>query len=158
PDSVQQPTRLSGQSLDRTFLPCSESEMNSFRGTRKLTTRSSIVRLAPMNSHSRAGWTAILILLFLPAIVLAQPERNGGERDFYLPADPKYSIFDSVRDSVSFTLGGTLKQDVCGHLVSMSSFVNPDGQSMHWHDFGDLEGPGWAANAVGGAGEIYRMG
>jgi len=26
---------------------------------------------------------------------------------------------------------------------------------MGWHDFGNLEGPGWAANAVGGAYEIY---
>ncbi len=29
---------------------------------------------------------------------------------------------------------------------------------MGWHDFGNLEGPGWAANAVGGAHEIYRLG
>ena len=29
---------------------------------------------------------------------------------------------------------------------------------MHWHDFGDLEGPGWAANAVGGAYQLYAWG
>ncbi len=29
---------------------------------------------------------------------------------------------------------------------------------MGWHDFGHLEGPGWAANAVGGGWEIYRWG
>jgi len=29
---------------------------------------------------------------------------------------------------------------------------------MGWHDFGNLEGPGWAANEVGGAWEIYAMG
>lgn len=29
---------------------------------------------------------------------------------------------------------------------------------MGWHDFGHLEGPGWAANAVGGAWEIYIAG
>jgi hypothetical protein len=29
---------------------------------------------------------------------------------------------------------------------------------MGWHDFGQLEGPGWAANAVGGAWEIYTLG
>ena len=29
---------------------------------------------------------------------------------------------------------------------------------MGWHDFGNLEGPGWAANAVGGACEIYSLG
>ncbi len=29
---------------------------------------------------------------------------------------------------------------------------------MGWHDFGHLEGPGWAANAVGGAWEIHSLG
>lgn len=29
---------------------------------------------------------------------------------------------------------------------------------MHWHEFGDLEGPGWAANAIGGAHLLYRWG
>jgi hypothetical protein len=29
---------------------------------------------------------------------------------------------------------------------------------MDWHDFGNLEGPGWAANAVGGAFEIHLLG
>ncbi len=29
---------------------------------------------------------------------------------------------------------------------------------MGWHDFGNLEGPGWAANAVGGAYELYAFG
>ena len=36
--------------------------------------------------------------------------------------------------------------------------MNPEGEVMGWHDFGNLEGPGWAANAVGGAWEIYRWG
>jgi len=29
---------------------------------------------------------------------------------------------------------------------------------MHWHEFGDLEGPGWAANAVGGAHLLHNWG
>jgi len=29
---------------------------------------------------------------------------------------------------------------------------------MSWHAFGNLEGPGWASNAVGGAYELYSMG
>ncbi len=41
------------------------------------------------------------------------------------------------------------------HLRAYSSFVTPEGEAMHWHDFGDLEGPGWAANAVGGARLLY---
>jgi hypothetical protein len=79
----------------------------------------------------------------------------AGESAFYTPADPNYSLSDSVRDSLKFTVDHTLKTDSKGHLVSISSFVDPDAQVMGWHDFGNLEGPGWAANAVGGAWEIY---
>ena len=79
-------------------------------------------------------------------------------RDLYVPADPKYSIVDSVLDSQRFTLTRTLQCDEKGHLVSVSSFVDPEGKVMGWHDFGNLEGPGWAANAVGGAWEIYTVG
>src|ERR1019366_536468 len=77
---------------------------------------------------------------------------------FYVPADPKYTLVDSVEDSLRFTLTKTLQRDSNGHLVSISSFVNPEGALMGWHDFGNLERPGWAANAVGGAWEIYTMG
>ncbi len=73
---------------------------------------------------------------------------------FYLPENPGYTIVDSVRDSVRFTLEKTLRRDERGHLVGISSFVNPAGEVMGWHDFGNLEGPGWAANAAGGAWEI----
>jgi hypothetical protein len=79
-------------------------------------------------------------------------------RDFYVPADPKYSIVDSLLDSQRFTLTKTLQCDNKGHLVSISSFVDPEGKVMGWHDFGNLEGPGWAANAVGGAWEVYTVG
>jgi hypothetical protein len=44
-----------------------------------------------------------------------------------------------------------------GHLCSKSSFVDKDGNIMGWHDFGNLEGPGWAANAVGGAYELFQF-
>lgn len=77
---------------------------------------------------------------------------------FYVPANPKYTVVDSVLDSVRFTLTKTLQRNADGHLVATSSFVDPDGQVMGWHDFGNLEGPGWAANAVGGAWEIYTLG
>lgn len=77
---------------------------------------------------------------------------------FHVAADPAYSIVDSAADSVRFTLERTLRRDDQGHLVSISSFVTPLGEVMGWHDFGHLEGPGWAANAVGGAWEIWRWG
>ncbi|MGC9396050.1 MAG: hypothetical protein ACP5J4_14500 [Anaerolineae bacterium] len=43
-------------------------------------------------------------------------------------------------------------------MHATSSFVDPEGEAMLWHDFGPLEGPGWAANAVGGAHLLYRWG
>ncbi len=79
-------------------------------------------------------------------------------RAFHVPENPRYGIVESARDSLRFTLTKTLRRDEQGHLVSISSFVDPDGQVMGWHDFGNLEGPGWAANAVGGAWEIWRWG
>ncbi len=91
----------------------------------------------------------------LPAGSAAEPSGPGG---FYVPANPEYTIVDSVKDSLRFTLTGTLQRDEQGHLVSVSSFVDPEAQVMGWHDFGNLEGPGWAANAVGGAWEIYQAG
>ena len=93
------------------------------------------------------------ILWFLAPQVLA-----ADTPDFHLPANPDYSIIDSVRDSLRFTVDHTLAKDPRGHLVSISSFVDLQAKPMGWHDFGNLEGPGWAANAVGGAWEIYLTG
>jgi hypothetical protein len=72
---------------------------------------------------------------------------------FFLPENPKYTILDSARDSVRFAEGTLVPFD--GKLACKSSFVDKDGDIMGWHDFGNLEGPGWAANAVGGAYELY---
>jgi hypothetical protein len=74
---------------------------------------------------------------------------------FFLPENPKYTIFDSARDSVRFAEGTLVPFD--GRLACKSSFVDKDGDVMGWHDFGNLEGPGWAANAVGGAYELYSF-
>jgi len=74
---------------------------------------------------------------------------------FYLPENPKYTILDSVRDSVRFAEGTLVPFD--GRLACKSSFVDQAGNIMGWHDFGNLEGPGWAANAVGGAYELYSF-
>ena len=65
-------------------------------------------------------------------------------------------IFTSARASVGFAL--SCLEPVGKNLRARSSFVDPEGQIMHWHEFGDLEGPGWAANAVGGAHLLYRWG
>ncbi len=94
-----------------------------------------------------------------PLILLAVGEPAAlAERAFYVAENPGYTIVASALDSVRFTLDKTLRNDEHGHLVSRSSFVDPEGNVMGWHDFGNLEGPGWAANAVGGAYEIYRLG
>ncbi|HAK95353.1 MAG TPA: hypothetical protein DCM87_10205 [Planctomycetes bacterium] len=78
--------------------------------------------------------------------------------EFYVPENPRYTIVDSVVDSLRFTVDKTLRRCEKGHLASISSFVDPDAKIMGWHDFGYLEGPGWAANAAGGAYEIYAFG
>ena len=97
-------------------------------------------------------------VVVLGAALVSQPVGDLRDRPFYVPENPKYTIVDSALDSIRFTLEKTLRRDERGHLVSISSFVDPDGKVMGWHDFGNLEGPGWAANAVGGAYEIYSLG
>ena len=92
------------------------------------------------------------------ALETAGAESKWASEAFYVPENPRYTISDSVMDSIRFTLTKTLQRDTNGHLVSISSFVNPEGKVMGWHDFGNLEGPGWAANAAGGAWEIYSLG
>jgi hypothetical protein len=68
--------------------------------------------------------------------------------------DSDYTIFHSMRDSVRFAVDRTIIP-FRKHVCCKSSFVDCMGTIMSWHDFGDLEGPGWAANAVGGACEIH---
>jgi hypothetical protein len=98
------------------------------------------------------------VAFLLGALASAPAAGPPAARAFYLPENPSYTILDSALDSLRFTLTKTLRRDDRGHLVSISSFVDPEGQVMGWHDFGNLEGPGWAANAVGGAWEIYALG
>ena len=74
---------------------------------------------------------------------------------FFMPEDPDYSILDSARDSVRFAEWTLVP--FRGKLCSKSSFIDKDGNIMGWHDFGNLEGPGWAANAAGGAYELYMF-
>jgi len=104
----------------------------------------------------RTRWMSMVALLSMGSAGTAAGDPH--DPAFYLPADPGYSVVQSAQDSLRFTLGKTLAADERGHLVSMSSFVTPEAEVMGWHDFGHLEGPGWAANAVGGAWEIYTMG
>ena len=61
-----------------------------------------------------------------------------------------------MTDSVRFAMERTMTE-YNGHLCSKSSFVDKDGNVMGWHDFGNLEGPGWASNAVGGAYELFQF-
>lgn len=99
-----------------------------------------------------------LAVALLGSVWIGHGAEDSPARSFYVPENTRYTIVDSALDSIRFTLGKTLQRDAQGHLVSVSSFVDPDGQVMGWHDFGHLEGPGWAANAVGGAWEIYALG
>ena len=75
--------------------------------------------------------------------------------EFYLPENPQYTIFDSMKDSVGFTINRTLTT-YKGNLCAKSSFIDQEGTPQPWHEFGNLEGVGWAANAVGGSYELYR--
>lgn len=100
----------------------------------------------------------LCVIGLLTAFSARAQEPSVATRGFYRPADPAYTIVDSAQDSLRFTLGKTLREDDRGHLVSISSFVTPEAEIMGWHDFGNLEGPGWAANAVGGAWEIHAFG
>ncbi|HSV73240.1 MAG TPA: hypothetical protein VLH79_05720 [Chthonomonadales bacterium] len=79
---------------------------------------------------------------------------HGG---FYLPEDPDYTILDSARDSVRFA-HLCLKPTEHARWRATSSFVDVLGRPMLWHDFGKLEGPGWAANAVGGGYQLVQFG
>jgi len=76
--------------------------------------------------------------------------------EFFLPEDSSYTILDSARDSVRFAEWTLVPFG--SRLCSKSSFIDPNGNIMGWHDFGNLEGPGWAANAAGGAYELYMFG
>ncbi len=109
-----------------------------------------------MNAVQKLCFIAAFFLL--TAALPVSLEGTLSSRPFYVPENPKYTITDSALDSIRFTLEKTLRRDERGHLVSISSFVDPEGQVMGWHDFGNLEGPGWAANAVGGAYEVYTLG
>lgn len=71
--------------------------------------------------------------------------------------DPRL-LYASAAASVHFALHCLEPVGDGGRLRACSTFVSPLGQAMHWHDFGDLEGPGWAANAIGGAHLLYRWG
>lgn len=78
-------------------------------------------------------------------------------RAFYLPEDPEYTILDSARDAVRFA-HLCLEPTETGSWRATSSFVDPSGRPVTWHDFGTLEGPGWAANALGGGLLLYSWG
>lgn len=66
------------------------------------------------------------------------------------------AIQHSAEESVRFALHCMTPCN--GHLRATSTFVNPDGKPQLWHDFGPLEGPGWAANSLGGASVLLRYG
>ena len=122
------------------------------------------MHLRRQNIGKPLGWLGFAAILALSGCAhsreaaKAPSATNGMAKSFYLPANANYTVVQSALDSVRFTVEKTVRREKCGHLVSISSFVNPNGEVMGWHDFGNLEGPGWAANAAGGALEIYTLG
>jgi hypothetical protein len=66
------------------------------------------------------------------------------------------TLRESAEQSIRFALHCLTPCD--GHLRATSTFVNPQGEPQMWHDFGPLEGPGWAANSLGGASVLLRYG
>ncbi len=76
---------------------------------------------------------------------------------FYRQEDPDYTIVDSMCDSIRFTTRRCLTT-YNGNLCANSTFVDPTGEPALWHEFGALEGIGWAANAIGGAAELLAYG
>ncbi len=71
--------------------------------------------------------------------------------------DTDCSVFQSASESVRF-VRSTCMTEHNGHACATSSFVDEKGEPQLWHVFGPLEGPGWAANAVGGAQELHAFG
>ncbi len=63
-------------------------------------------------------------------------------------------LLESAEKSVQFALHCLEECPLCGGKRAISSFVDVEGRPMLWHDFGPLEGPGWAANSLGGAYEL----
>lgn len=63
---------------------------------------------------------------------------------------------ESAEQSIRFALHCLTPCE--GHLRATSTFVNPQGEQQMWHDFGPLEGPGWAANSLGGASVLLCYG
>lgn len=63
-------------------------------------------------------------------------------------------LIDSIKKSANFAHHCLEDCPLCGGRRAISSFVDYEGKIMLWHDFGPLEGPGWAANSLGGAYEF----
>lgn len=63
-------------------------------------------------------------------------------------------LWDSAEKSANFAHHCLEDCPICGGRRAISSFVDFEGNPMLWHDFGPLEGPGWASNSLGGAFEL----
>lgn len=98
-----------------------------------------------------------LLIGWCGLVCIAAGQSTRPVEGFYLPADPGFSIVDSMAASVRFTVDRCLVAQGEG-LRANSTFVDPNGEPALWHEFGAVEGVGWAANAAGGAVELIRYG
>ena len=76
---------------------------------------------------------------------------------FYLPENPDYSLLDCVRNSVRFAHYCLTAED-CGRWRSRGSLVDSGGIPIFAKPLGQMEGPGWVGNSLGGAILLYRWG
>ena len=67
----------------------------------------------------------------------------------------KENLLESAEKSANFARHCLEDCPLCGGRRAISSFVDYEGKPMLWHDFGPLEGPGWASNSLGGAYELF---
>ena len=65
-------------------------------------------------------------------------------------------LFASASSSVRFAQ--LCLEPYRDQMRATSSFVTQSREIAHWHEFGDLEGPGWSANAIGGAHLLHQWG
>ncbi len=110
-------------------------------------------------------WKKSIILIFFVLFSFACSKKRTNnitknDLNYYLAEKDSSGILQSAYKSIRFTVDRTLVP-YNDHLSCKSSFVDTNGNfpaGLDWHPFVKLEGPGWAANAVGGAFEIYSFG
>lgn len=102
----------------------------------------------------------LIYSMLISVVTVSAATKTDSYKKVHAASNQRRIIFKSAQSSVRFAVNRTLvpyKRNLC----CKSSFVDVNGdlpEGLDWHPFTTLEGPGWAANAVGGAYEIYLFG